>query len=212
MKNLVFNFAIIFSLSIILNSCSTSEFAVNKRRYNKGFYVDFKNKNIEKSTENLELNSKIEKQKVIIEIEKPTSNLSCSMDEKPEIINETNVVLQNNLNKNDKISVSQKEINKNKILEKIKFKNTDEPGNEAKLYALLSFIFGISGVVLITFFGLLLLIPALIFGILSLKEYKKTPEFTERKWMAIVGLSLGIAGILLFIIGVLALIYLLSLL
>jgi len=35
---------ILFTI-LILNSCSISEFTVNKRLYNKGFYVDFNNKN-----------------------------------------------------------------------------------------------------------------------------------------------------------------------
>lgn len=198
------------SIILLLNSCSTSELTVNKRRYNKGFYVDFKNKNIEKLAQNVEINSKIETQTLKTEIEKPNSNLSSSILDEPEIIVKNNEKVKTNSddNKTEKINkISLKKKFPNSKLTKETEINPDE--KSVQTYSLISLILSALGVLLMIesiiipalfFFGMLFATLAIIPAIIALRKYKKLGEFTKWKWMANVGLVTGIVGIVTLII------------
>ena len=194
----------ILSILLILSSCSISEFMVNKRLYNKGFYVDFNNKHQKNVDDLTRISTKEFKISTVKNNE--NSNLTSS------IVNEPHLFVQQTSKDSNLIVKKIVKLNKrNAICENSHFQKTniDIKNNERQIkrLSLLSLISGFIGSLLIitilwgglttVFFiinmilSLLLIVSAIIFSLISFKKYKNS-QTSKGKWMAIIGLSLGI--------------------
>ncbi|HBF89201.1 MAG TPA: hypothetical protein DDX39_11215 [Bacteroidales bacterium] len=197
MKSIVITIVSLIFMITILSSCSTSNFSVSKRRYNDGFYVDFnkKNKHIGEEYPNISPNKIYYKDIRFEEPDIAEPTFEASKDE----VN-LNLLITNK--ENHKPIIKNKEnkpiVKKSPLSKKIK--SVDNPpidvGKTAQTYAIISFVLGLLGV--ITYFTA---IPAIVFGIMSLKRYKLSGT-SRLKWMAILGLVLGIVFTLLIIVVV----------
>ena len=202
MKNKKSIFWIItIGIIFIFNSCSTTELSVNKRRYNKGFYVDFKNNNVEK-TDKIVKSETISKEE--IKAEKSLTNESINTLSASSNNDDPSLFVEKNETKTFQEKVKNEEIKNHKIDRKAlrksilkKSKNDSNP-ETTKVLSLLSFIFGLVGV-FIPFIG----IAALVLGLIALNQYKKLDDFLENKWMAITGLILGAVMTFIYLVVIL---------
>jgi hypothetical protein len=211
---------------LIVTSCSTSDKVVSenfiqKRKYNKGFYVNTnEKKNRIKDSDNNKLSSEpnylSETNKEIIDTQnQPENNVSnevnhdlliASTDDNflpPEekiSFNSTNddnsirTKLEGKIEKSkDKL---QKKLNKHvNKLSKSNLTNDGEPKTEG--LGLAGFITGLVGLFI---FGILFGLIAIIFGAISLGKINKNPDKFKGKGFAITSLILGIIDVAAFLI------------
>jgi hypothetical protein len=194
-----------FSILILLEVCFSS-CTMEKRIYSPGYHVEWKNGNRifgkkelvpDISREQIELNK--------LEAIEQSEKVSYMIDNSNEVIDQYIIASVNNesiiLDKKGKnnFSTIQKNNNYQEVIInssiKSDFKNgvktfsensDQEPRNNK--FGLISFI---SAILSIVFIGIL---PSLLLGAISLRQFKRNPEKYKNKWMAIVGVVVGYIG------------------
>ncbi len=128
---------------------------------------------------------------LIIALISLTSNLNQSKAAIP--LKKTEIVVQEESKQETSFNKKQ-ELKTEKFSKKLNKLFKDDPPIKKNINGLLSFIFGLSSVVLsiVTGIGILFGIPAIILGIISLKKKEKD------SWMAIVGIATGGLALLIF--------------
>lgn len=214
---------------MLFASCSTSDKVVTgnyiqKRKYNKGFYVSTNgkkdktkeayNKQLADKPENL---TKLQNKYKDIQnndnnfVELNDNSLIASTDDNSIPAEDNFTISSNNYGNSIRTKIEQKvEKSKNKLrkkinknVEKIKTSNSvngGEPKTEG--FGLAGFITGLVGLFI---FGILFGLIAIIFGAISLGKINKNPDRFKGKGFAITSLILGIIDVVGFLI-VLALI------
>jgi hypothetical protein len=202
-------FAVAILIATIFQSCSTSNQVVNesfiqKRKYQKGFFVNHSNKKEYKN----EKIAKIESPKIVNDeiknIDKPEPTLISSNETTPEIIlteaksnnisniSTTNFSTENIVYKN----ITEGKSLKNNFLIKKALKQSLKKSSSGSSdgFALAGFIMGVLSFVTLWFSAV-----SLLFGVLAIIFSAIAMKNTEKKWMAITGLILGILTYVIFL-------------
>jgi hypothetical protein len=234
MKKILINFFKLSIVPVVLLSCSTtdkviSEHSIQKRKYNKGFFVNIRNKEKISKTKLFENSfSKINDQKIlksmVIESENGISNQLTNLDEHYEANNNSLIASTNNkILINQNISKLNNSLHKEyfnskkfvKVFNKINHSSRndfnkynskpditpidDKKESDGRKMSIASFVCGLVGLVLFPFTG----ISALIFGILAVIFGIKGINKGNLRGFAIAGLILGIIDLLMFFIALL---------
>lgn len=218
--------------AIFLSSCSTSTDVVSndyiqKRKYKKGYYVEKRNQtsktevvDIQEITDNKFTqregendNKHLTHSELVIE-NSDENSFVASTDPNLILPEEQRVLITQAFPNEDDLQdemVSTNEENSstskaNKNFQKLFSKHTS-PLNSPNLevFGLVSFISGLIG--LIPFWGLLLGFISIITGIISLRKIAKNPGKFYGKGFAIAGIILGIIGIVISALIILAFLY-----
>ena len=199
-----------------MSSCSISEFALNKRLYNKGFYVDFNKtkKNIVDTISSSNKDFKISN--VTKKINK--ENLVCVNDG----FSDDLMIEKQESSKDILIKPFEKDnyvLNQKQNKDSIIISENNEIYKKAKRQSILSLIFAfLSSSFLFTelinstlFFGIsfilapFLIVTSILLAYNSIKNYRKT-ESNKYKWLAILGLIVAAITGIIWVLGALIII------
>ena len=209
MKNrLSISIFVFINLILFLNSCSTSEFAINKRLYNKGFYVDFK-KNSSIKIENNFQKTELAKNNQL----KPDTNyLIASTNFEYQFVPKIDTPIVTAEDFPSKLKIDTTKIDSN-ITHSYKeslttFKEFVPTEKQTQKYVTLSIIIGILSIILIPYgvfifndwiflIGLALEYLSLHFHYLAKIFYQRNPEYTHRKKLYKLGFIIGASYLIL---------------
>lgn len=203
----------ILTAIILLTSCNSSLLTINKRRYNKGYYVNIKSSiskpsDIKISTIEKYSNSNTTKQSLLIASSSDNIN-EFNLNEPEDISYYTTIPVPND-------SIDGKEEETKLTLKKI-FDPSFDIGNfvpserQTKKYVLKSFFLGFTSWTAIALSLIFLVFPAfllsfplimisLYYNFLAKKHYAFYPEYTKRKWLLNISFVLGAIYLILLVI------------
>ncbi len=196
-------------LIIIATSCKTTQNVsdssfIQKRKYNKGFYINKLNGSQKKNIKTVYLAEEIAKKNVAEQTHKIKGSITENSEkdaysEELEASNEK-LVSKQKIKNNNKVTPNYFTgfdfIKARKVLRKSDLKPNDD-GLRFHWAAITGFVLGILSVVIVY-----LAIPAIVFSAIALSKIKQNPETYKGKGLALAGLIIGLTLTLLAILAI----------